>query len=71
MKTLILNGSPRINGDGHTDKAYETACTLLHHMNCYDIHNVVFSHNTNTKPAIKDEQALMGIQSIIHFFYDA
>lgn len=58
-------------GDGHMDKAYETACTLLHHMNCYDIHDIVYSHNTNERPAIKDEQALMGIQSIIHFFYSA
>ena len=51
--------------DGHTDKAYETACTLLHHMNCYNIHEVVFSHNTNERPAINDEQALMGVRSII------
>ena len=31
-------------GDGHIDTAYSTACTLLHHMNCYDIHEVVYSH---------------------------
>lgn len=55
-------------GDGHVDKAYGTACTLLHHMNCYDIHEPVFSHNTNERPAINDEQALMGVQSIIDFF---
>ncbi len=55
-------------GDGHMDKAYETACTLLHHMNCYDIHEAVFSHNTNTRPAARDRQTLMGIQSIIAFF---
>ncbi len=55
-------------GDGHMDKAYETACTLLHHMNCYNIHEVVFSHNTNERPSIHDEQALMGVESIINFF---
>ena len=55
-------------GDGRMDKAYETACTLLHHMNCYDIHEVVSSHNTNERPAMEDKQAQMGIQSIIRFF---
>lgn len=55
-------------GDGHMDKAYETACTLLHHMNCFNIHDAVFSHNTNKRPAIHDEQALKGIRSIIKFF---
>ena len=55
-------------GDGRMDKAYETACTLLHHMNCYDIHEVVSSHNTNERPAMEDNQAQMGIQSIIRFF---
>lgn len=52
----------------HMDKAYGTACTLLQHMNCYDIHEVVFSHNTNKRPAIEDKQALAGVESIIHFF---
>lgn len=55
-------------GDGRVDKAYETACTLLHHMNCHNVHDVVFSHNTNERPAIDDCEALMGIESIIHFF---
>lgn len=55
-------------GDGHMDKAYGTACTLLHHMNCFDIHEVVFSHNTNERPAARDERALIGVQSIVDFF---
>lgn len=55
-------------GDGHMDKAYETACTLLYHMNCCKIYELVFSHNTNKRPAIKDEQALIGVQGIICFF---
>lgn len=40
---IILVGG----GDGHMDKPYETACTLLHHMNYYDIHEAVFCNNTN------------------------
>lgn len=56
-------------GDGHVDKAYGTACTLLHHMNAYDIHEVVFSHNTNDRPAVCDENALEGVKQIIQFFY--
>ena len=55
-------------GDGHIDTAYSTACTLLHHMNCYNIHEVVYSHNTNEKPAIDDENALLGLNSILDFF---
>lgn len=55
-------------GDGNINKPYDTACTLLHHMNCYNIHKVVYSHNTNERPAIKDKAALLGISSILDFF---
>lgn len=55
-------------GDGSMDKAYETACTILQHMNCTSIHELVFSHNTNVKPAIEDEEVHKGIDSIISFF---
>ena len=55
-------------GDGSINKPYDTACTLLHHMNCYNIHEVVYSHNTNAIPAIKDKTALSGINSILDFF---
>ena len=55
-------------GDGSFDKAYSTACILLHHMNCNNIHKLVYSHNTNEKPAIDDENALLGINSILEFF---
>ncbi len=55
-------------GDGKMDKAYDTACTLLHHMYCTDIHELVASHNTNMKPAIEDEEVHKGIDSIINFF---
>lgn len=57
-------------GDGCMDKAYETACTLLRHMNCCDIHVMVASHNTNSVPAIEDSQALAGIDSIVQFMND-
>ena len=57
-------------GDGHMDKAYETACDLLHHMNCHSIHALVYSHNTNNVPAIEDKQAIIGIESIIQFLND-
>lgn len=55
-------------GDGHIEKPYETACTLLHHMNCYKIHDVVYSHNTNERSAVQDEKVLYGINSIVRFF---
>lgn len=54
-------------GDGNVNKPYDTACTLLHHMNCYNIHKVVYSHNTNERPAIEDETALAGINNILEF----
>lgn len=57
-------------GDGSMDKAYETACTLLHHMNCHNIHKMVSFHNTNNAPAVEDKQALVGIESIIQFLND-
>lgn len=55
-------------GDGSKEKAFSTACTLLHQMNAKEIHPLVFSHNTNEIPAIKDAEARKGIQSIIDFF---
>ena len=55
-------------GDGRIDKPFETACTLLHHMNCFDIFPAVYSHHTNMRPAIEDVKALSGIHGIIDFF---
>lgn len=55
-------------GDGSMDTAYRTACTLLHHMNCHDIHELVYSHNTNEKPAVDDAKVLAGLDSILEFF---
>ena len=55
-------------GDGQMDKAYSTACILLHHMNCGTIHELVSSHHTNEIPASDDRNAMQGIESIISFF---
>ena len=54
-------------GDGRIEKPYETACTLLHHMNCYDIYDVVCSFNTNEVPALEDKQAVEGVESVARF----
>jgi multimeric flavodoxin WrbA len=55
-------------GDGNVNKAYDTACCLLRHMNTFDILPVVFSHNTDNKPAIEDETTILGVKDIIRFF---
>ncbi len=55
-------------GDGNIDKPYDTACTLLHHMNCYNIFPVVYSHNTNVRHAIDDETCINGLIRISDFF---
>ncbi len=41
---------------------------IVDYMNCYNIHEVVYSHNTNEKPAIDDENVLLGQNSILDFF---
>lgn len=55
-------------GDGRMDKAYETACTLLHHANCRDIHAGVYCHNTNQVRAVEDAKTVEGVESIARFF---
>lgn len=37
-------------------------------MNYHDIHEAVFCHNTNERPAIEDNHVISGINSIISFF---
>lgn len=63
---ILLGG-----GDGNTDKAYDTACTLLRHMNCREIHEAVTSHSTNERPAVQDARAVEGARSIAGFFNNA
>ncbi len=54
-------------GDGNMDKAYDTACTILKHVNCNDVHKAVCSHNTNTRPAAEDESIHDDILSVVEF----
>lgn len=61
---VILAGG----GDGDPGKAYETACALLRHMNCREIHRAVVSHGTNQRPAVQDEGAVAGAVSVAEFF---
>ncbi len=56
-------------GDGHLDKAFGTAQTLLHHMNSYDIHPLVYAHDTNTAPATDDKDCVAGVLSIADYFH--
>lgn len=37
-------------------------------MKCFNIHDAVYSHNTNERPAIDDKIALSGLNSILDFF---
>ena len=54
-------------GDGKPDRAHDTARLLLRCMNCTAIHPLVVSHDTNHKPAVEDDQALAGVDSIARF----
>jgi len=54
-------------GDGNVEKAYDTACCLLHHMNAYDILPAVISYNTNERPAAEDKAAFAGVNEIVRF----
>lgn len=54
-------------GSGGMDKAYDTACILLHDMNCRDIRKVFFN-NTDTTPAIANELAVEELKDIIRYF---
>lgn len=58
-------------GDGGMEKAFGTARTLLHYMNCQDIHELVYCHNTNQTPAIRDEKATSGVLDIVSFFSES
>lgn len=57
-------------GDGDINKAYKTACILLHQMNSRDIAPLVYSHNTNSVSAKDDIRALEGSKNLALFFND-
>lgn len=61
---MILVGG----GDGNSDKAYDTACTLLRHMNCNNIIPLVSFFGTNEKAAVCDEKFMKGIEEIVDYF---
>ena len=54
-------------GDGAPDRAEATARMLLRQMNCTRVHPLVGSFGTNNAPAIDDQQALAGVDSIARF----
>lgn len=54
-------------GDGNPQKAYETLCGVLRHINTTDIYRLVGSFNTNELPATKDNEAVKGIENIVNF----
>ncbi len=55
-------------GDGNINKAYSTACKLLHHMNSKNIAPAVYSHYTNNIPAKDDIEAMEGSKNLAVFF---
>lgn len=55
-------------GDGNPKSAYDTVCTLLHHINVKEIYPLVGSFNTNKLTAIEDNNIAKAIKSIADFF---
>lgn len=55
-------------GDGNIEKAYDTACTILHIMNSKDIAPSVYSHNTDEIPAKDDIKAITDSKNLAVFF---
>lgn len=55
-------------GNGNVEKPYETACALLHNMNCHEILPAVFSRYTDKRPAVDDENCLEGLKKISDYF---
>ncbi len=54
-------------GDGNPQKAYETLCGILKHINVTDIYNLVGSFNTNEITATDDMHTLKHIDTLIEF----
>ncbi len=54
-------------GDGNPQKAYETMCGILRHINVTSIYNLVGSFNTNKIRASEDKQALENINALADF----
>lgn len=54
-------------GDGNSEKAYGTACTILQHMNSSVIYEPIISHNTNICPAIDDFGVIEKLNNLVEF----
>ena len=54
-------------GDGNSDKAYDTACTILQHMNSSIIYEPIISHHTNICPAINDSYIIEKLNKLVEF----
>ncbi len=54
-------------GDGNMDKAYDTACTILKHVNCTNVHKMICSTHTNVRPAAEDESIYDDMLSVVEF----
>lgn len=64
---IILVGG----GDGRPEKAVDTACTILHLMNCSVICEPVISHQTNVCPAKEDPGVLDKINGVLSLINDS
>lgn len=58
-------------GDGSSEKAYDTARTILRLMNCSVIYEPVISHHTNVCPAKEDSDVLDKIKRLLPFLNDS
>lgn len=61
---IILVGG----GDGYMSKPIETARTILHHMNSYNINEPICYHDTNKKPAKETIKIISELKSLAAFF---
>ncbi|KNY25909.1 NADPH-dependent FMN reductase [Pseudobacteroides cellulosolvens ATCC 35603 = DSM 2933] len=55
-------------GDGNVEKAFNTACMLLRHMNAIDVAPIVYSHKTNDIPSYEDVNAMKSSKDLAVFF---
>lgn len=54
-------------GDGTPQKAYETLCGILHHVNVTEIYDLVGSFNTNKIKTMDDYKVINNIKNIAIF----
>ena len=57
-------------GDGNPQKAYDTLCGILNHINTTEIYKLVGSFNTNKISAIEDYKTLNDICKLAEFLND-